>query len=90
MLTQFEGVEFDTFRIPFVDSEEKAHAAAARIRNIYMASGVRPILINSVIDPAISEVLASCGALMLDIRAIHRLLEGELGMKRSRSAARMA
>ena len=89
VLTQFEDVEFDTFRIPFVDSEEKAHAAAARIRNIYTATGVRPILINSVIDPAISEVLASCGALMLDIFApFIAPIEGELGMKRSRSVGR--
>ena len=54
VLTQFDGVEFNTFRIPFVDNEEKAHAAAARIRNTYTASGIKPILINSVVDPAIS------------------------------------
>jgi regulator of PEP synthase PpsR (kinase-PPPase family) len=89
VLTQFEGVEFNTFRIPFVDNEEKAHAAAARIRNTYTAEGMRPILINSVVDQAIGEVLATSGALMLDIFApFIAPLESELGMKRSRRVGR--
>lgn len=89
VLTQFDGVAFSTFRIPFVDSEEKALAAAARIRNAYTASGVRPILINSVVDPMVSEVLASSGALVLDVLApFIAPLENELGLKRSRSVGR--
>jgi regulator of PEP synthase PpsR (kinase-PPPase family) len=89
VLTQFDGVAFDTFRIPFVDTEEKAHAAAARIRNMYTASGFRPILISSVVDQTISEVLATTGALMLDIFApFIAPLENEFGMKRSRSVGK--
>lgn len=89
VLTQFEGVDFDTYRIPFVDTEEKAHAAAARIRNRYASTGIKPILINSVVDTAISDVLESTGALMLDIFApFIAPLENELGMKRSRSVGK--
>ncbi|MBS0589263.1 MAG: kinase/pyrophosphorylase [Proteobacteria bacterium] len=85
VLTQFDGVELNTFRIPFVDTEEKAHAAAARIRNAYTVGRLRPILINSVIDPAIGEILAASGALFLDVFApFIAPLENELGMKRSR------
>jgi regulator of PEP synthase PpsR (kinase-PPPase family) len=74
VLTQFDSVEFDTFRIPFVDDEEKAHGAAARIRNIYTMSG-----------PALSEILATSGALMLDVFApFIGPLEAELGMSRAR------
>lgn len=89
VLTQFDGVVFDTFRIPFVDTEEKARAAAERVRNTHTTTGARPILVNSVIDPAISEILVTSGALMLDIFApFIAPLENELGMKRSRSVGR--
>jgi len=89
VLTQFEGVEFDTVRIPFVDTEEKAEAAVARIRNRCQGTGKRPIVVNSVVDPAISEILASSGALMLDIFApFIAPLESELGMKRARTVGR--
>jgi regulator of PEP synthase PpsR (kinase-PPPase family) len=89
VLTQFDGVDFDTLRIPFVDTEEKAHTAAARIRNVFTTTGVRPIVVNSVVDPSISDVIASTGALMLDIFApFIAPLEAELGTKRSRSVGR--
>ena len=32
VLTQFDGVDFESYRIPFVDSEEKARAAALRLK----------------------------------------------------------
>jgi regulator of PEP synthase PpsR (kinase-PPPase family) len=84
VLTQFDGIDFDTFRLPFVDNEEKAHGAAARIRNIYATSGARPIVVNTVIDPPLSEILASSGALMIDVFApFIGPLEDELGTKRS-------
>ncbi|HET8942098.1 MAG TPA: pyruvate, water dikinase regulatory protein [Rudaea sp.] len=85
VLTQFEGVEFDTFRLPFVDDVEKAHGAAARIRNMYTVSGARPIVVNTVIDPELSEILATSGALMLDVFApFIGPLEAELGTSRMR------
>lgn len=84
MLTQFENVEFDTLRIPFVDNEEKAHGAVARIRNAQVLGGARPIVINTVVDERLSEILSSSGALMLDVfRPFIRPLERELGTKRS-------
>ena len=85
VLTQFENVEFDTFRIPFVDNAEKAHAAVARIRNSQALTGTRPIVINTVVDEALSETLGSSGALMIDVFApFIGPLERELGKARSR------
>ena len=84
VLTQFDGIDFDTFRIPFVDDEEKAHGAAARIRNIYAVSGARPIVVNTVVDPLLTEVLSTSGAFMLDVFApFIGPLENELGTRRS-------
>ncbi|MDN5924815.1 MAG: kinase/pyrophosphorylase, partial [Xanthomonadales bacterium] len=84
VLTQFEGVEFTTFRMPFVDTEAKAQAAALRIKTLYAQSGQRPIVINTIMDKFLSDTVASSGALMLDVFApFLGPLEAELEMQRS-------
>jgi len=83
VLTQFEGVNFDTQRIPFVDNEEKAHHAAQRIRELGKKHGARPIVVNTVVDQRLSAILAESGALMLDVFApFIGPLELELGTPR--------
>lgn len=85
VLTQFEPIEFDSFRIPFVDSEVKAHAAVARIRNAEALTGARPIVINTVVDEHLSELLTTSGAVMIDVFApFIAPLERELGLSRTR------
>jgi regulator of PEP synthase PpsR (kinase-PPPase family) len=84
VLTQFEGVEFDTYRIPFVDTEEKAEQAALRIKTTYAQTGVRPIVVNTIMDQTLSDVVANGGALMLDVFAPFLVpLADELGTTRS-------
>lgn len=84
VLTQFESIEFDTFRLPFVDSEDKARAAAVRIKTTYAQSGARPIVVNTIMDQRLSDIVAESGALMLDVFApFVAPLETELGMPRS-------
>ena len=69
LLTQFGDVRFDTQRIPFVDSAEKAERAAERIRLEGVRCNLRPIVVNTVVDADISAMLAASGALMLDVFA---------------------
>lgn len=69
LLTQFTGFRFVTDRIAFVDDLEKARDAAARIRAAGEKYGVRPIVINSCVDPAQTAILAESGALLLDLFA---------------------
>ncbi len=89
VLTQFDGIDFDTFRMPFVDTEEKARIAAERIRIVYSGSGMRPIVVNTVVDPALSDVLSTSGGLMLDVFApFIEPLEAELGMSRAHRVGR--
>lgn len=84
VLTQFDSVEFDTYRIPFVDGEHKARAATVRIRTAYAQSGVRPIVVNTIMDQKLSDIVAESGALMLDVFApFIGPLEAELGTMRS-------
>ena len=83
MLTQFSGIRFQTDRLPFVDTPDKAREAAARIRLAGEASGLRPIVVNSCVDASLSVVLAESGALMLDVfEPFIAPLERELGQSR--------
>ena len=83
ILTQFDGVSFDTHRLPFVDDAEKAHVAATRIKSAWARSGLRPIVVNTVVDAALSEILTGTGALLLDVFApFIGPLETELGVRR--------
>ncbi len=83
LLTQFAGVEFRTRRIAFVDTRDKALAAADEIRSAGLRAGQRPIVVNSAVDPELNALIVASGALMLDIFApFIRPLEEELGVKR--------
>jgi regulator of PEP synthase PpsR (kinase-PPPase family) len=84
VLTQFDGVDFTTHRIPFVDDEAKARAAALRIKTSYAQSGMRPIVVNTIMDKKLSDLVAESGAFMLDVFApFLGPLEIELDAKRS-------
>jgi [pyruvate, water dikinase]-phosphate phosphotransferase / [pyruvate, water dikinase] kinase len=83
VLTQFDGIEFETRRIPFVDNAEKARAAAERVRREGEQSGLRPIIVNTAVDAELNAILSTSGALMMDVFAPFIVpLEQELGTKR--------
>src|SRR5690606_21549818 len=89
LLTQFADVRFVTDRIPFVDTTEKAEAAAAEIRQAGLDHGLRPIVVNSSVDPALNAILAGSGALMLDVFApFIEPLERELDTQRQSHVGR--
>jgi len=84
ILAQFEGVRFDRHRVPFIDDAHKAEAAALRIKTYYAQTGERPIVVNTMADRSLCEVVATSGALMLDVFApFIGTLEEELSTKRS-------
>lgn len=83
LLTQFTESEFRTDRMPFVDTPGKARDAAGLIRKAGEQAGQRPIVVNSCVDNDLSAILATSGALMLDVFApFIAPLEQELGRKR--------
>jgi len=85
ILTQFEGVEFETFRVPFIDSPELVKMAVVKIQAHAEASGCRPIVISSIVDADVNAAIAESGALVLDVFApFIAPLESEFGTLRSR------
>lgn len=67
VLTQFTDQQFTTDRLPFVDTPDKARAAVAEIQAAAAQYGVRPVVINSCVEPDLNAILATSGALILDV-----------------------
>ena len=83
LLTQFTDHRFVTDRISFVDTPDKALEAAGVIKAAGERHGVRPVVVNSCVDPALSAIVAGSGALMLDVFApFIEPMERELGTQR--------
>ncbi|MDE2003475.1 MAG: kinase/pyrophosphorylase [Betaproteobacteria bacterium] len=90
LLTQFEDIRFRRITIPFVDSVEKVADAVRQVNATAAAEGKRPIVVSSVVDEAMSEMIRrDADALTLDMFQIFiQPLEAELGAKSSHAAGR--
>ncbi|HEV2221317.1 MAG TPA: pyruvate, water dikinase regulatory protein [Casimicrobiaceae bacterium] len=90
LLTQFEDIRFRRITIPFVDSVEKVAEAVRQVNATAAVEGKRPIVVSSVVDEAMSEMIRrDADALTLDMFQIFiQPLEAELGAKSSHAAGR--
>lgn len=66
LLTQFQQLTFETYTIPYVNSEQKAHQAVIKINHVYEQSGNKPIIFSTIINPEIRGIIATSNALLLD------------------------
>lgn len=83
MLAQFEGIEYSARRIPFVDNLDKAQIAADAIRAEQKLLGEKAIVFTSVVDMQANTLIASTGALLLDVLTpFAQPLEQEFGVSR--------
>lgn len=67
LLSQFANVEFDMRIIPYVDSEETALAAVQTINRAAVDDGCRPLVFDTLVNPAIREIINTANALNLDV-----------------------
>jgi regulator of PEP synthase PpsR (kinase-PPPase family) len=90
LLTQFEDCSFHRVTIPFVDSLDKVNDAIRQVNETAEREGLRPIVISSVVDEAMSAIIRrDARALTLDMFQIFiQPLEAELGAKSSHAAGR--
>lgn len=83
LLTQFAGRRFETRRISFVDSAEKAREVATEVREAGLRADCRPIIMSSIVDDSLTATLAESGALVLDVFGpFIGPIEAELGTTR--------
>ena len=89
LLTQFESVGFEEVTLPFVDSVDKAHDVVRQINGLAAKDGIRPIVISTLVNTDIAEVVRAANALFLDCFDIFiSPLEKELGVRASHAIGR--
>ena len=90
LLTQFDDIRFHRVTIPFVDSPDKVAEAVRQVNATAEREGRRPLVISSVVDEAMSEIIRrDARALTLDLFQVFiQPLEAELGTKSSHAAGK--
>lgn len=88
VLTQFE-MRFRQIRLPFIDTVDKAHAAARKINEASIADGQRPIIFSTLVQAELSSVIRQCSGLHMDLfQNFVAPLEEELGVKSTHTIGR--
>jgi regulator of PEP synthase PpsR (kinase-PPPase family) len=88
VLTQFEQ-RFRQIRMPFIDTEDKAHDAVRRIEEVCVRDGCRPIVFSTLVKSNLSGIVSKAPALHMDlIQTFVDPLEHELGIRSSHTIGR--
>jgi regulator of PEP synthase PpsR (kinase-PPPase family) len=79
VLTQFD-LRFRQIRLPFIDTEDKAHEAVLRINDALHNEGKRPIVFSTLVKSELSAIVRRADAMHMDlIQTFVEPLEQELG-----------
>lgn len=66
LLTQFPDIEFKQVRIPFVANADMARDAVEQIDEAFETDGAPPLVFNSIVDTALTEILMESQGTILD------------------------
>lgn len=89
LLSQFEGIDFTQWVMPFVDSIEKAERCLVEIEEAARREGSRPIVFTTLVNPDIRSVIRRSNFLVLDFfESFVDPLEAELGRQSSHTIGR--
>lgn len=90
VLTQFSDLEYDQVRIPFIDTPGKAVAAANKINDCYIKTGVRPLVFSTFVDLDIHKAFTEkCQGFRIEFfRSFIKEIEQETGLKSAHSMGR--
>ncbi|SEM27278.1 posphoenolpyruvate synthetase regulatory kinase/phosphorylase PpsR [Halomonas caseinilytica] len=89
LLAQFENVEIHMITKPYIDSVEKAHQLAAIIESTAVKDGEQPIIIDTIVDSQIRDVIRDAPGFKVDIFSTFlEPLEQELATHSSYSVGR--
>ncbi|MCC2595535.1 kinase/pyrophosphorylase [Pusillimonas sp. MFBS29] len=89
VLSQFDQFSFQAIRIPYIDSVEKAEAAAVRINRCAEEQNAPPLVFSTLVNPAISQSIREANCTFLDLFSTFvQHIETALGVKSSHSVGR--
>lgn len=82
LLVQFPQIQFESVTKPFIDTAEKAHRIAKEINHTLQSSSQRPIVIDTIVNSEVSDVIRQTDCFYIDIFSTFLSpLENELGVK---------
>lgn len=67
LLAQFGTLQFEKRLRPFIDTAQKAREVAAEIADLGSAKQHRPLVLSTLLDPALRAILRASGAIVLDV-----------------------
>ena len=89
LLTQFEGHDFRQVTVPFIDTDDKAQEAVAKINEAAENAAARPIVFSTLVQDDFRAVVRTANGLHLDIFDVFlEPLEEELQQKSTHTAGR--
>jgi regulator of PEP synthase PpsR (kinase-PPPase family) len=89
VLAQFEGVQFQPIRLPFIDTLAKADEVVARINRNAAENGLPPIVFSTLVTPAILARIRDSQGVFLDLFGTFvSHIEQALGLKSTHSIGR--
>ncbi|MBL0010263.1 MAG: kinase/pyrophosphorylase [Nitrosomonas sp.] len=89
LLTQFDGIEWETINVPFLDDIENAQAVLAQINHAAECDGHRPLVFSTLLKPEILEVIKHANCRIFDFfETFVRSIEEELHQPFARMAGR--
>jgi len=87
LLSQFEGIDFKTVYMPFINTKEKARELIGRLRTIKEQDGNRPIIFGTLLDSEIRSLFNSECCLYMELfDTFVGPLSEELGVPPTRKA----
>lgn len=69
LLTQFPAMEFEPVALRYINSEARAHEAAALINSAAKKTGQRPIVFSTLVEPEIRRIITGSNCLFMDFMA---------------------
>lgn len=70
LLTQFPGLQVEFVTIPYVNNRQKALAAVASIDQAFAKHNIKPVIIATITDDAISTIISSSKGFFLELFSI--------------------
>ena len=67
LLAQFYNLEFEENTLPYIDTVEKAEAVVREINRVAALDEARPIIIDTIVDKSIRQVIAGANGYMMDV-----------------------
>ncbi len=88
VLSQFP-INATSFSLPFVENEGRAKAVCQQINDIYVKTGIRPLVFYSIISPEVRSIIAGSKGFCQDIvQSLVAPLQNELGLEPTPGANR--